>query len=106
MKKYFLLFALAVCVVACAEKISTNTQTTTQTTTVVTASAEEIAQGKLLVETYCAKCHKVPLPSEHSQAKWDNILQPMYAKAKITDEAQQKLIHDYVYSNLAGGFIH
>ena len=108
MKKYFLLFAFALVVIACSKKSIPST-TTTQTTT-VTASAESIAQGKLLVEQYCVKCHKEPLPANYSVDRWNKVLPAMYSKAKLEDAAQQQLIHDYVFSilnsNPGNNFLH
>ncbi len=101
MKKYFVLACCVVLMFACSKKIvSTTTTQTTTTNTTVTADAASIEKGKQLVATNCVKCHKEPIPSDHSVAKWDNVLPKMFLKAHIDDVAQQQLIRDYVYSNL------
>ena len=101
MKKFFILLCCAVALFACSKKTTPTTTTeTTTTNATVTADATSIEKGKQLVATYCVKCHKEPIPADHSIERWNKVLTPMFNKAHIDDLAQQQLIHDYVYSNL------
>lgn len=72
----------------------TKTPTATTETKVLT-SEERLAQGKLLSEQNCAKCHKLFVPGDFKAAKWQHEVPEMAEKAKLTKE-QGDLILEYV----------
>lgn len=59
--------------------------------------AESIAQGKVIFENSCGKCHALPNPKSHTDAQWTGIVNAMAPKAKLTD-AQGTMVYDYVTS--------
>lgn len=98
MRKYFLLSFFVVAVIACSKKsVPTVTLTTTPT---VNTDVAILEKGKQLVALHCVKCHDLPAPSDHKQAKWDKILPIMFGKAKMTDTTEQHLIRNYVYAGM------
>lgn len=81
------LFVLASCSQKTVEPV------TTKETKV--ATAEEIAQGKLLYAANCVQCHKSFAPSEFTEKQWRHEVPPMAKKAKI-DATKESLILAYV----------
>ena len=65
------------------------------TTVTKVATAEEIAQGKLLYAANCVQCHKSFEPSEFTEKQWRHEVPPMAKKAKI-DATKESLILAYV----------
>jgi cytochrome c5 len=63
----------------------------------VTASADKLAQGKTIFENSCARCHKLPDPTQHTSVQWVGIMNSMAPKAKLTDE-QHQMVYDYIVS--------
>lgn len=59
---------------------------------------EELKQGFAIYRTNCASCHRLHVPSEFDQGKWEKELNEMLPKAKITDPAIQKKLKDYLYA--------
>ena len=57
---------------------------------------ERIEHGNKLYVADCGKCHALKEPGNYTMERWDPILKKMYVKAKITDEADQAAIRDYV----------
>lgn len=55
----------------------------------------EIAAGKTLFESSCAKCHKLFPVTKHDKEGWAKTLDRMAPKAKITDE-QKTLVYNYL----------
>lgn len=58
----------------------------------------ELAEGKLLFENNCGKCHKLFSPEDFSKEEWQPIVMRMQKKARITDE-QRDLVYNYLVSN-------
>jgi cytochrome c5 len=54
-----------------------------------------IAEGKMLYETSCNKCHKLFPATKHDKTGWIGTLDRMAPKAKITDE-QKTLVYNYL----------
>lgn len=61
------------------------------------AEKSELAEGKNIFTTSCAKCHDLPNPTEHSSEEWVGIMNSMAPKAKLT-EVQYQWVYDYVVS--------
>ena len=60
-----------------------------------TAATIDLAQGKILYEGKCGRCHSLYEPSKFTTAQWKPILDRMAPEAKITDE-QRDLIYTYL----------
>lgn len=58
---------------------------------------EKLAQGKVLFESSCGRCHDLPNPTDFTSVQWVGIMNSMAPKAKFNDE-QHKLVYDYVVS--------
>ena len=61
-------------------------------------SSSEIAQGKSLYESNCAKCHKLYAPSDFTKEDWKPIVNQMQKKAHLTDSEGLK-IYNYLIAN-------
>lgn len=59
--------------------------------------AEKLAQGKVIFENSCKKCHDLPVPTAFSSVQWVGIMNSMAPKAKLNDE-QHQLVYDYIVS--------
>ncbi|HUR65957.1 MAG TPA: hypothetical protein VMZ03_06370 [Chitinophagaceae bacterium] len=42
--------------------------------------------GKRIFTTRCGRCHDLPLPTQFSVTKWDDILPTMFPRARLTNE--------------------
>lgn len=60
-------------------------------------TAEHLAQGKVIFDNSCGKCHDLPSPSDHNAQDWVGILNSMAPKAKLND-AQHQMVYDYIVS--------
>lgn len=59
------------------------------------AISDELAEGKLLYENNCAKCHQLYNPKDFNEDQWFQITLKMQPMADISDEVRQK-IYKYV----------
>ena len=55
----------------------------------------DVAQGKILYEGKCGRCHGLYEASKFTAAEWRPIVDRMAPKAKITDE-QKELVYAYL----------
>ena len=95
MKRLFLLMILAISIAACTSQ-KPNTGTVTQTPINVTTSVNEnLAQGKVVFENNCGKCHGLPALEKYDDEKWKSIVDWMAPKAKLTSQ-QADLVYLYV----------
>lgn len=62
-----------------------------------TNMAERIAQGKVIYDNSCGKCHDLPNPTDHSAQDWVGIMNWMAPKANLNEE-QKDMAYDYVVS--------
>lgn len=62
-----------------------------------TINAEHLAQGKVIFDNSCSKCHDLPNPADHSAQDWVGIMNSMAPKAKLNDE-QHQMVYDYIVS--------
>lgn len=60
-------------------------------------SVERIAQGKVIYDNSCGKCHDLPNPTDHSAQDWVGIMNWMAPKANLNEE-QKDMAYDYVVS--------
>ncbi|WPO82587.1 cytochrome c [Chryseobacterium sp. JJR-5R] len=82
----------AIVLASCTPKATTATAPVAATST-----AEQMAQGKIIFENSCGRCHKLPDPTAHTPVQWVGIMNSMAPKAKLTDE-QHQWVYDYVVS--------
>lgn len=64
-------------------------------------SAAQIAEGKLIFEAKCGKCHELKQPGEFTVASWEKILPPMSQKAKLNADDAGK-VRAWVLINAKG----
>jgi cytochrome c5 len=96
MKMKQLLFAgIAIALYSCGGTKST-TPPMVEAKTV--SSSSEIAEGKGLYESNCAKCHQLYAPSDFSKEQWKPIVHRMQKKAHLTDPEGLK-IYNYLTAN-------
>ncbi|MQP53574.1 MULTISPECIES: cytochrome c [unclassified Flavobacterium] len=55
----------------------------------------ELAEGKLLFESNCAKCHDLYSPKDFNAEQWKPIMLRMQKEAKISDE-EREMIYAYL----------
>ncbi|WHF50627.1 cytochrome C [Chryseobacterium gotjawalense] len=60
-------------------------------------TVEYLAQGKVVFDNSCGKCHDLPNPTAHSAQNWVGIMNSMAPKAKLND-AQHQMVYDYIVS--------
>lgn len=94
MKRIIFGIFLAAGISACTSQ-KTNTGTTTQNPIPVTLANENMAQGKVLFENNCGKCHNLPNVEKFNDEKWKAIVDWMAPKAKLTTQ-QADLVFLYV----------
>lgn len=95
MKKIILFAIIAVGFVACTSQ-KTNKGTATKTPIKTTTPANEnMAQGKVLFENNCGKCHDLPTVEKFNDEKWKSIVDWMAPKAKLTSQ-QADMVYLYV----------
>ncbi len=63
--------------------------------TIEATLSPELAQGKVLYENNCAKCHDLFNPKSFSAEQWIPIMLNMQKKAKISDE-EREMIYAYL----------
>jgi cytochrome c5 len=59
----------------------------------------QIAEGNVVFQNKCAKCHDLPDPKAHSLKKWDKVLPDMISKAELSDEQSGK-VKAWVYTHI------
>ena len=62
----------------------------------------QIDEGKVLWQSSCGKCHKLPQPDAYTVSKFDRVLPRMIKKAKLTDEQGAK-VRAYLVANAKMG---
>lgn len=60
--------------------------------------SSEQAEGKMLYENNCGKCHALFSADKFSKEQWEPIVLRMQKKARITDE-QRDLVFNYLVMN-------
>lgn len=95
MKTRILLLATIVTFTVACSSSKKATASKPEPTAVAVELTSELAQGKLLFENKCGRCHDLPSPSSYSKEKWTPIMEDMYKKAKMT-EADRDLVYNYV----------
>lgn len=94
MNRFFLFSILAIGIVSCNSQ-KTNTGTATNQPIKVNPANENMAQGKVLFENNCGKCHNLPSVDKFNDEKWKSIVDWMTPKAKLTTQ-QADLVFLYV----------
>ncbi|MBI1422282.1 MAG: hypothetical protein GC149_02370 [Gammaproteobacteria bacterium] len=64
-------------------------------------AAPAIHQGYDLTQEYCAQCHQLPAPSQHTPAEWPHVVARMQAYMQqqhrhVPNAREQQLILDYL----------
>jgi len=62
-----------------------------------TYTAEYLAEGKIIYENSCGKCHGLPEPLDYSSIDWVGHMNSMAPKAKLNDE-QHQMVYNYLVS--------
>lgn len=98
--KTLLIATITLIIFACKTKSTavTDTKTTTKEepkpiiANNLVGLSPELAKGKALYETNCAKCHKLYEPKDFSAQKWVPIMYDMQKKAKIDDATADQIL--------------
>ncbi len=85
--KLLAIASVFVLVSACSPKISQPEAPKTQEAPL----SPELAEGKMLYENNCAKCHQLYDAKSFSKEQWTPIMLKMQKKAKISDEEREKI---------------
>lgn len=92
MKTTLIITVLLGITVACSSSKKTVAETVKAPEKVL---SPELAEGKVLYENNCGKCHGLYNPSDFTKEQWVPIVNRMQRKAKITD-AQRDLVFNYL----------
>jgi len=84
------LFSLAFAIGCSTANKLPNTEVITNT-----AQTIDLAQGKILYEGKCGRCHGLYEPTKFTAAEWKPIVDRMAPKAKLTDE-QKDMVYAYL----------
>lgn len=85
--KIYTLFFVIAALVACSPKVIQP-----EVPKIIEATlSPELAQGKMLYENNCAKCHDLFNPKSFSAEQWKPIMLKMQQEAKISDEERDKI---------------
>lgn len=60
-------------------------------------TAENLAQGKIIFDNTCGKCHDLPNPTDFNAQDWVGIMNSMAPQAKL-DENQHEMVYNYIVS--------
>jgi cytochrome c2 len=61
-------------------------------------SLENAQKGFRLYKFNCAGCHNLHKPADYTINGWEKVLPEMLGRAKITSEADAKLVRDYLFA--------
>ena len=53
---------------------------------------EDLVKGRELYVVHCSGCHSLRIPSQYSEARWQEIMERMQVKAKIDDGTKESLL--------------
>ena len=56
-----------------------------------TSSVESLARGRAVLTTNCIRCHRAPIPSDHTEAEWTYYVHEMGARAQLRPEQADEL---------------
>lgn len=100
MKRFLsLIVLLGLFTVACTKKASTGASGTQDNKEAVSASKpDQSAEGKVLFDAKCGKCHGLPDPAQYTSQEWRPIMQKMSYKAQLTPEEKTSVMF-YVMRN-------
>ncbi len=109
MKKTIVLLALCLPLVMftqCAKKMVTTKTAAAPNDAAADIKAKystaQIAEGKVIFEGSCGKCHKLRQPAEFKVSAWEDILPRMCKKAKL-DADKAALVRAWVITNAKVG---
>jgi cytochrome c5 len=84
----------------CHPKIAKDKPATTSAESKPTPSSPELmAQGKVIYDAQCGKCHDLPKTVDYTTNQWKRILPEMIEKAGIGKDDASK-VSAYVYANV------
>ena len=55
------------------------------------STAESLTHGRAVLTTNCARCHRAPIPSDHTEAEWTYYLREMGPRAQLQPEQADSL---------------
>jgi cytochrome c5 len=61
-------------------------------------SEAQMAEGKIVLETKCNKCHKLYKPTDRNVGQWEGILPRMVKRAKL-DDTQAGNVRAYILTH-------
>lgn len=64
-------------------------------------SEDQMAEGKVLWESNCDKCHKLFTPESRDVEKWEAVLPRMVKRSKLTDQ-QAGMVRAYLITHAKG----
>lgn len=90
MKKLLLASGMLILVVSsCTQKaIATETKLN---------MSEKLAQGKIIYDNECGKCHSLPIPTNFTPVQWVGIMNTMAPRSKLTEE-QHENVYNWIIS--------
>ena len=106
MRKLLTLVIMVIGVYSCSHKVTPAAPVAATTPPVdsvhtVTATVEDatmVANGKLVYEAKCGKCHGLVAPEKFTKERWVGLVNWMAPKAKTTDEEKAEVLA-YVQHN-------
>ncbi len=95
--KLFAATLVSFVVFSCSKKVVAPVASTDVKTTEVIQPElpTAIAEGKMLYENSCARCHKLFPVTKHDKSGWSTTVNKMAPKAKLTD-VQKDLVYNYL----------
>lgn len=97
MRKLFIVL-LVFGATACGSKATLYTPSSENVNKVITASLDELNQGKDLFAAKCGQCHALPSPKSREPQKWKQVMNVMSVKAKLTPE-ENRLVTSYLLNH-------
>jgi cytochrome c1 len=99
--KKTIIFLISIVLISCATVSTlrpTETNLAMMQQKVPGINLAEAQKGFKLYKFNCAGCHNLPKPDVYTVSRWEKILPEMLSRAKITSEAEAKLIKDYLFA--------
>ena len=103
-KTAFVIITIASIILACNKKtiptISDRTTDPPKPESPVANVKPDLAIGKTIFTTRCARCHDLPDPAKYTAERWDGILRTMIPRAGV-NRVQEVHVAAYIKANCA-----